>query len=93
MNAMLPIIEQMHNAEDNRARARILLRCPDMVLIKYREVFDAACRRAGFEAGSDFIELRRSTWHAIRDADGRLDDPLFEQAREAFARYADGEIG
>lgn len=93
MNAMLPIIEQMHAAEDNRARARILLQCPDMVLIKYREVFEAACRRAGFEAGSDFIELRRSTWHAIRDADGRLNDPEFEQAREAFAKYARGNIG
>lgn len=93
MSPILPMIDQMYRAEDDRARARILLQCPDIILLKYRDVFEAACRRVGFDLGLEFIELRRTGWHAVRGADGLHRDPTFDKAREAFARFACGEIG
>ncbi|MBI1620137.1 hypothetical protein [Aquamicrobium zhengzhouense] len=93
MSTLLPIIEQMYQAEDDRARARILLQCPDIILLKYRELFEAACRRAGFDLGLEFIELRRVGWHEVRGPDGRRKGGEHELAREAFARFSCGEIG
>lgn len=87
--SMLPIIRQMHDAEDDRARGRILLTVPDLVLWKHREVFEAACRRAAFEAGLAFIDWRRASWAAVRDADGRL-EPGFAEIRDAFAQWVAG---
>lgn len=88
----LPIIAQLHNAVDDRERARILLQCPDAVLMKYREVFEAACRRAQFELGEQYIAWRRAGWHAVRNAEGRLPDD-HEDVRKAFAAFADGRAG
>lgn len=92
-DTLMPIIRQMHDAPDDRARAVILLTVPDAVLMKYREVFEAACRRARFDNGLEFIAWRRAGWNAVREPDGRLKDQ-FEAVREAFAAYAaGGEIG
>ena len=86
-DSMLPIIRQMHDADDHRDRAAILLRVPDMVLIKYREVFETACRRAGFELGLHFIDCRRATWHAPRLADGTLPPGPYDELRAALADF------
>lgn len=90
MNAQLPVIREIHEAESDRERASILLRVPDTVLMKYREVFEAACRRVGFDTGLEFINWRRAGWSAVRQADGspRSD---FEKVRRAFAAFASGE--
>ena len=87
-DTMLPIIRQMHDAETDAARARILLIVPDAVLRRYREVFEAACKRAGFDLGVAFIEIRRAEWHAVRGADGRHSNPLFADVRAAVAEFA-----
>lgn len=92
MNEKLPLIEQMHNADDDRARARVLLQCPDHLLMKYRPVFEDACRRAQFDLGVEFIAARRAAWHAVRGADGRHRQPDFDRVREDFARFAAGEV-
>ncbi len=88
-DTMLPIIRQLHDAPDDRARARLLLAAPDAVLAKYRDVFDAACRRAGFAAGLRFLDWRRAAWCAVRRPDGTL-PPEFEEVRVAFAAFAAG---
>lgn len=90
---LLPIIRQMHEAESDQARARILLMVPDAVLMKYREVFEAACRRAQFHLGLRFIEFRRASWSAVRGPDGLHRNPIFEEARAAFADFANSELG
>lgn len=87
---MLPIIRQMHDAADDRVRARLLLEVPDTILMRHREVFEAACRRAGFDLGLQFIDMRRAGWHAVRGSDGLHKNDLFDEVRSAFARYAAG---
>ena len=87
----LAIIEQRHNANDNRARAGILLRCPDSILLKYEPVFVAACRP--FEAGQHFVTLRCELMHAVRTAAGGLPGGKaleLETLRAEMAAYAAG---
>ena len=69
-DTMLPIIRQMHDAADDHARAAVLLCVPDSVLLKYRDVFEAACRRAGFNLGLSYIDVRRAAFCAVRGPDG-----------------------
>lgn len=85
---LFPAIRQMHDAEDDHRRALILLQVPDAVLMKYREAFEGACRRAGFYLGLSFIGWRRASWHATRGPDGRLRGEDFDRVREAFATFA-----
>jgi hypothetical protein len=93
-DTMLPIIRQMLEAYTDEVRARILLRVPDAVLGKFRPVFEQACRRAGFDLGLAFIEIRRAEWHATRGTDGQQTNPLFAEVRAAFAEFAGvGEAG
>ncbi len=92
MDFLLPVIRQMHDAADDRARARILLQVPDTVLMKYRPVFEDACLRAGFELGRSFIDWRRASWHAVRGADGALGRDFCE-VRAAFAEFANADGG
>jgi len=89
-DSLLPIIAQMHNAADDRARAAVLLAVSDAILCKYRTVFDQACQRAAFDLGRKFIEMRRAEWCAKRGRDGRHTNPLFEQVRAEFAAFAAG---
>lgn len=90
-DSLLPIIRDMHEADDDRARARVLLAVSDAVLMKYRPVFDASCRRARFDLGLSFIDVRRAAFHAVRGPDGRHRNTLFEEARAEFAAFANGE--
>lgn len=89
MTDRLPIIDQLHNAADDRARADILLRCPDSVLLKYGDVFLAACRH--FEAGAIFVQHRRLLMHAVRDGNGCLPERIaaeLDGLRAAMARFS-----
>lgn len=88
VNAMLPIIRQMHEAESDEARAKILLQVPDAVLMRHMAVFAKACRRAGFELGELFIDVRRAEWHAVRGVDGQHRNALFAKFRAAVAEFA-----
>ncbi|SFQ10307.1 hypothetical protein [Nitratireductor indicus] len=93
MNTLLPIIEQMHNAADDRARADILLRCPDGVMLKYADVFRDACRRAAFDPGETLVHYREAALMAVRDANGLLPPAIagpLEELRQAMARFAAG---
>lgn len=86
-DSMLPLIQQMHDAETDQARARLLLQCPDAILIKYRAAFEGACRRARFDLGVEFIDWRSVAWQSVRLPDGRL-QPGHERVRAAFAAFA-----
>jgi hypothetical protein len=93
-DAMIPIIRQLHDADGHRARARILLVMPDTILLKHAETVDGACRRAGFQAGSEFVLRRVAMMRAVRGGDGLPPAPLardFEEFRSAFAAFASGE--
>lgn len=92
-DSMLPILRQLHDADGDRARADVLLRMPDSVVLKYQEPIDAACRRTGFQAGSDYVSLRVSVCLAVRDEQGRPPLGLAEAAdafRRGLAEFAAG---
>lgn len=89
-DTMLPLIREMHDAADDRDRAGILLILPDAVLMKHREIFEAACHRARFEAGLQFIAARHAAWHQKRLDDGTLPDGPLDTMRAALAAFAYG---
>lgn len=66
----IPIIDQLHNAADDRGRADVLLRCPDAVMLKYETAFLNACRE--FPAGELFVLQRTNAMRAVRSAAGGL---------------------
>lgn len=90
-DSMIPVLRIFIDAYGDRARARILLVVPDAVLLKYRSQFEAACRRAGFQIGIDFIACRRAAFHATRRADGVLAHEPFETMRAALAEFCEVE--
>lgn len=92
-DTMLPILRQLHDADGDRSRADTLLRMTDAVMMKYHPGIDAACRRAGFEAGSNFVALRVSLCLAVRDGAGLPPSDLadsFERYRAGMAEFAGG---
>lgn len=94
IDAMIPIIRQLHDADGDRARARILLVMPDNILLKYAGTVFDACQRAGFQAGGEFVLRRIALMRAVRGKDGLIPPPLardFEEFRLAFAEFANGE--
>jgi hypothetical protein len=91
MNDKLQIIDQLQNADGDRARAAILLRCPDAILMKYDTVFLNACRH--FEAGALFVLKRTVAMRAVRSEAGALPGGMqmeIETLRAGLAAYAAG---
>lgn len=80
MTSTPPLIAQLQDAEDDRARARLLLSASDAMVLRYADVLAAACRQAGFAAGHELVAARVAVMQAVRDEAGRL--PL-EQAQWA----------
>lgn len=92
-DSMLPIIRQMLEADGDRARADILLRCPDAILLKHAETFRHACQKAGFAAGPMFVDGRVALMLAVRNSAGGLPGRLAmeaEQMRAELAAFAAG---
>lgn len=91
MNDKLPIIEQLQRAADDRARAAIILRCPDAVLLKYETVFLQACRQ--FEPGEYFVLQRTNAMRSVRSEAGGLPGSLaleLETLRAELVAFAAG---
>lgn len=91
MSDKLPMIDQLHNAGDNRGRADVLLRCPDAVMLKYETVFLNACRE--FPAGELFVLQRTNAMRAVRSPAGGLPGALaleLETLRAELTAYAAG---
>jgi hypothetical protein len=93
LDSMIPIIRQLHDADGDRARAQILLRVDDATLLKFHPVFAGACRKAGFEPGVAFVEIRIACMHAVRSTVGGLPGGLAlaaETLRAELAAFAAG---
>ncbi|TPM06781.1 MULTISPECIES: hypothetical protein [unclassified Mesorhizobium] len=91
MSNKIPIIDQLHNATDSRARADVLLRCPDAVMLKYESAFLNACRE--FPAGELFVLQRTNAMRHVRSAAGGLPGKLaleLETLRAELAAYVAG---
>lgn len=95
MTSGLPIIRKFFRAESDRDRTQLLLRCPDSVLFKHAAEFREACRKAHFDTGEDFIDLRLSLLAAVRDADGLLPAKMVQHVeivRQLLVRFVAGQI-
>lgn len=93
-DSMIPIIRQLHDADGDRERARVLLAMADTILLKYACTLGDACRRAGFHAGGEYILRRVALMRATRDREGLIPALLaaeFSDYRRAFAAFANGE--
>ena len=91
MSDKLPIIDQLHNAEDDRARADLLLRCSDAIMLKYETVFLNACRH--FPAGELFVLQRTNAMRMVRSVAGGLPGGValeIETLRAELAAFAAG---
>jgi hypothetical protein len=69
---LFPVREQLLAAPSHRDRAAILLRAPDGMVLEKGEAMAEACRRVGFDHGADFIAIRLTGLHRVRDASGLL---------------------
>ncbi len=87
-DTMLPLLRQLHEAEGDQARADILSRMPDSVMLKYRAAIVESCRCASFEVGLAFVDLRTSILLSVRDADGRAPADLCDIADRCRASLA-----
>jgi hypothetical protein len=65
-DTMLPILRTMHDAGSHSERAEILLSCPIIIMIKYREVLERACERTGFQPGLDYLICFYAALHETR---------------------------
>lgn len=91
MSDKVPIIDQLHNADDDRQRADILLRCSDAILLKFENVFLNACKH--FPAGELFVLHRTLAMRAVRSEAGGLPGALameLEVLRAELTAYAAG---
>jgi hypothetical protein len=91
MSDKVPMIDQLHNAVDDRARADVLLRCPDAVMLKYETPFLNACRE--FPAGEHFVLQRTNAMRMVRNAAGGLPGRValeLETLRAELTAYAAG---
>jgi hypothetical protein len=94
-DSMIPIIRQLHDADGDRARARILLVMPDSVLLKFAGTVGDTCARASFQAGAEYVLRRVTLMRAVRGRDGLLPKPLaddFDEFRTALAAFANSEV-
>lgn len=90
-DAKLPLLAQLYDAASNQARAEILLRVPDNLVLKYATPILETLRHAAFSEGELFIQQRVAVLMAVRDSAGHLPANLahdLERMRHAMAAYA-----
>lgn len=62
-----PVAEQIREAVDDAARARLLLACPYAFFTLRSMALKEACRAVGFEAGAAYVEAMFVGSFAVRD--------------------------
>jgi hypothetical protein len=90
---MLPILRQFHNAATRQEQAALLLISPLSIILKYADVYRAACRKLQFEDGEVYVDLTVAALVAVRQADGTSFPDKHRPRAEleaALARFAAG---
>ena len=87
MNPLLPIIEELADAQDHPARAAWLLSCPLSVLFKYQETIRNRLRAAFFREGLDYLEAELALARRVRKAGMTADENPMLQAMWDIAGF------
>jgi hypothetical protein len=56
-----PYVKAMRDAEDDSARATVLLGAPVFTLMRWRTTFVTYCRRAAFREGEHYLDMLAET--------------------------------
>lgn len=56
-----PHVKAMRDAEDDAARANVLLSAPVFTLMRWRATFVTYCRRAAFREGEHYLDMLAET--------------------------------
>lgn len=60
-NTLDHYVALMRNAEDDAARAKVLLTAPVFTLMRWRDVFVSCCRRVQFGEGETYLDALADT--------------------------------
>jgi len=55
-NELNPDVKAMRDAEDDAARAAVLLSAPVFTLMRWKDVFRRHCRKAAFDDGEAYLD-------------------------------------
>jgi len=72
VTAMLPILEPLSEAIDDRTRAQWLLRLPEAVMSREQLAIHALLEAANFQAGIEALNAEVAASSAVRDIDGSI---------------------
>jgi len=72
MTTLLPILEPLAEATDDRVRAQWLLRLPENVLSREQLAIQALLEAANFGAGINALNAEVAASSAVRDVDGSI---------------------
>jgi len=87
------LVDQLLEARNHHARAGLLLRVPDALLLTKADVMAEACTKADFPLGADYIAVRVSAMSAVRQVNGDMPQGVVQQLdywRSAFCAIAGG---
>ncbi|SFZ85978.1 hypothetical protein SAMN02983003_3150 [Devosia enhydra] len=86
MSSLSPISDRVLAAGGHHARAELLLRLSDAVVLECAREIAAACTASGFDLGASYLDTRLAALCATRAPSGHLPDA--EQARLEQLRLA-----
>ncbi|WP_157928857.1 hypothetical protein [Pararhizobium haloflavum] len=91
MADLLPIIEQLSDADSDQARADWLRRCPLSILMTYDFTIRNRLQVAGFLAGVDYLDGVLTVMRSVRNAHGLFDGEFYDKIHVDLA-IAVGEL-
>lgn len=92
-NEQLPVIAELHDAPDDRARAAIVLRLSDAMVLKHHRALERAVD--GFVPAERHFALRVALMQAVRNTHGNLPSGLqteLEHVRVLLVDIAHAEL-
>lgn len=98
-DARFPIVAMIEEADGQAARAVLVLRTPDAVLLGHGPAIQDACLAAGFGLGAQYVAVRIALLSAVRDRQGLIPAEYERNAETwrrglvAFAAQAEGAHG
>jgi len=88
MSVILPIVELLADCKTDAERAQWLFACPSAVLYREDGSIRAILRKAGLQAGIDYLDVELSAMRAVRGPLGMLAPKIKESLDGATLELA-----